>query len=199
MQSAQSHKPKPGKRTVLKITKWALPAIAGLVVLAFLLVPVFVSSGIGKRMIVARINRSVGGRADIGELSMGWLRGITVRQFTYDDRSTGTSVAVKRISTKPHYGSLLRGSLSFGRTVVDEPSVSIDLRSRRLAGSGDGQETTARQKQTAPVVLPVERIDLSVNNGSFKVIDRSGTAVELSDIDSTNRFCRWRYGQQSER
>ena len=63
---------KPGaqlpKKTGRKVLTWALVLVALLVVLAFSLVPGFVSSERGRKMILTRINESVDGKADFADL-----------------------------------------------------------------------------------------------------------------------------------
>ena len=111
--SGQAAKKKSKKRFI----KWLL-AVVCLIVVVFLLVPVFASSGAGRRLILSRINKSLAGEADFADLSVGWWRGVTVEGFRFKDESERTSVTIKEIYTKPHYGSLLLGNLSFGETRV---------------------------------------------------------------------------------
>ena len=131
MQTEKIPKSKPPKKTGRKILKWLLAIVAILIVLVFLLTPVFVSSEKCRRIILSKINKSVEGRTDFADLSMGWRKGIKVADFSFDDSAGQISVRVKQIATKPHYASLLTGSLSFGETLIDEPKIQINLKDQR--------------------------------------------------------------------
>ncbi len=172
--SGQAAKKKSKKRFI----KWLL-AVVCLIVVVFLLVPVFASSGAGRRLILSRINKSLAGEADFADLSVGWWRGVTVEGFRFKDESERTSVTIKEIYTKPHYGSLLLGNLSFGETRVEEPRIDIRLAEGRRAGGEDSVEV-----EVETVVLTVARMDLNVVNGNLRVTDEAGQSAEVSRVNS---------------
>lgn len=178
---------KPGaqlpKKTGRKVLTWALVLVALLIVLAFSLVPGFVSSERGRKMILARINESVDGKADFADLSMSWFSGIKVTDFSFNDSAGQISVEIKRIAAKPRYLAILMGSLSFGETVIDEPKVQINLEGRQ-AKTGQAPAQEAPSGKHKAVGLPVERVDLIVNDGSVKVSGLQSETVELSQISS---------------
>jgi len=172
------------KKSKTRLLKWVLAGAIALILLAVFAVPVFVSSEKGRKIILAKINESVAGKTDFGSLSMSWWKGVKVTDLSFNDDAGGTWVSVKQIATKPHYGSLLLGSLSLGRTVVDEPRVEINL--AKVAppkAEGPGQEVRD-EKKTQAVGLPVKRVALVVNNGNLKVTDAEAETVELSQINS---------------
>jgi len=184
----------PGKARIIRLVS-ALVVI--LMLLTFFLVPIFVSSEKGKTLILARVNEAVDGRTDFADLSMGWFKGVRVDDLSFDDASGRTSIRVKQIATKPHYGSLLTGRLSFGKTVVDQPKVSIKLKDSnsppakkrsvsKAAGFSPVRASSSPdvKSKSQPVKLPIKRIDLVVNDGSLKVADAKTQAVELSGINS---------------
>jgi autotransporter translocation and assembly factor TamB len=76
MRAEKNSKIKPRKRTVTKALKLILAFIVVMIVLVVLLVPAFISSEKGRRMILARINGAIAGRADFADLSMGWFKGL---------------------------------------------------------------------------------------------------------------------------
>lgn len=162
--------------------KWGVLVAAILVLLLFALIPAFVSSGMGRRLILARTNKSIAGRVDFAGLSMSWWKGIRVRKFSFNDDNAGVAVSIRQIDTKPHYASLLLGNFSFGTTVMDEPRVEIDL-TRKPAAEPAVQPAPSVSPQ--PFVLPIDRIGLKVNNGSVKLCDVEGRPVEFTRI-STN-------------
>src|SRR4030042_5173718 len=139
MQTEKKTKTPPRKRTARKILKWPLALVVVLLVLILLLVPALISSGSFRRIILAKINDSVDGRADFADLSMGWLKGVKVEDFSFADNAGLLSVKVRQIATKPHYASIIAGNLSFGQTTIDEPRVEISLR-----------ESTSTARPTVP-------------------------------------------------
>ncbi len=181
MQAEEKAKTKHRKRTARRIVKWILAVVVVLLVLVIVVVPVFISSGSFRRFILAKINSSVAGRADFADLSMGWLKGVKVEDFSFDDAAGLVSVKVKRIATKPHYGSILAGNMSFGQTTIDEPRVEISLKGKPPAAKGPGSQ---------PVPVPVEAggitlvTDVVINDGSVKVTDAHSRTTELSNINS---------------
>ena len=182
MQTEKILKTKVQKKTGRKILKWLLAIVVVLIILAIFLVPVYVSSEGGRRLILAKINGSIAGRTDFADLSMGWLKGIRVADFSFNDNAGQVSVLVKQIATKPHYGSILTGTLSFGETIVDEPKVQVNLKEQQPATGLLSRQL--RGKKPQPFALPIKNIDLVVKNGDFKVTDSKAQTVELSQINS---------------
>jgi len=172
------------KKTVTKVMALALLLLVVLIVLVLLLAPVLVSSGKGRQIILARINSAVAGRTDFADLSMGWFKGIKVADFSFNDNAGQISVQVGQISTKPHYGSLLTGNLSFGQTLIDRPRVEINLKKPQVAKAAPSRQEPAGGRAVQPVVLPVQQIELVVNDGNVKVTDAKSGTVEVSQINS---------------
>ena len=132
-------KTRPRKKSAKRILTLSLGLAIILIILLFLLAPVFISSQSGRRMILAKINSSVAGQANFTDLSMGWLKGITIDEFSFNDDAGGISVQVKQIATKPQYASLLTGGLSLGRTLIDKPNVAINLKEQQPQATGRQQ------------------------------------------------------------
>ena len=176
MRAEKDSRTRPRKKMATRILKLVLALIVVLIVLILFLVPAFVSSGKGRQIILAKINNSIGGRTSFADLSMGWFRGINVADVSFNDSAGQIAVQVKQIATKPHYGSILTGSLSFGETIIDEPKVEINLK--------DLQQEPSAGKRARPVVLPIKRIDLVLNDGNLKVTDPKANTVELSQINA---------------
>ena len=116
MRAENKTKIKPQKKTGTRVLKLALAIIAILIVSVLILVPTLISSAKGRQMILAKINGSIAGKTNFVDLSMGWLKGIKVSDFSFNDNAGQISVQVNEISTKPHYGSILNGNLSFCQT-----------------------------------------------------------------------------------
>lgn len=184
MWTKKTSKVTPRRKTVTRILVLALPLLAVLIVLVLLLAPVFISSGKGRQIILAKINGAVAGQADFADLSMGWLKGIQVADFSFHDNAGQVSVQVGQIATKPHYGSLLTGNLSFGQTLIDKPRVEINLKKEQAAKAAPARRGSVGARAAQPVVLPIQQIELVVNDGNFKVTDAKAGTVEVSRINS---------------
>jgi hypothetical protein len=184
MRTDKNSKVAPRRKTIRRVLAVALPLLAVLIVLVVLLAPVFISSAEGRRLILAKINGSIPGKADFADLSMGWLKGIKVADFSFHDDAGQISVRVGQIATKPDYGSLLMGNLSFGQTVIDKPRVEINLKGRHVTQAKAARQQPAGGRATQPVVLPIRKIDLVLNDGNLKLTDPKSGTVELSRINS---------------
>jgi hypothetical protein len=187
MAEGKKQKPKSGKKTK-RILLLLIFTLLVLVILAFLIIPPLVSSEKGKKLILAKINSSVDGQADFGTLSMSWTKGIKATDITFDDKKGQTSLTVKQIAAKPHYASLLTGNLSFGQTVIDQPRMEIKLKPQTPNGLQAFRRPSEQMGQPAAFALPIKKIDLTINDGSLKVTDRTTQTTELANIDSSLRL-----------
>ncbi len=158
--------------------------LAVLILLVIFLVPAYISSDSGRKIILAKINNALDGQADFTDLSMSWRKGLTITDFRFKDNNNHIAITAKQISTKPHYGSILTGSLSFGRTIIDKPTVEINLKNKSAKKSKAPPQKASLLKAAQPVVLPIRKIDLVINDGNLKVTDRRTQTVELSEINS---------------
>jgi len=184
MQTDTKSKVTPRRKTITRILALALLVLVVLIVLVLLLAPVLVSSAKGRQIILAKINDAVAGRTDFANLSMGWFKGIKVADFSFNDNAGQISVQVGQIATKPHYGSLLMGNLSFGQTLIDKPRVEINLKKPQAAQAAPARQESTAGRAVQPVMLPVQQIELVVNDGNFKVTDAKSGTVEVSQINS---------------
>ncbi len=181
---AAKTKIKPPKKTGTRVLKLTLAIIIILIALVLLLVPALVSSAKARQIILAKINGSIAGETDFTDLSMGWLKGIKVADFSFNDNAGQISVQVREIATKPHYGSLLTGNLSFGQTLIDKPNVQINLKDLQQQKTKSPELKRPAGKEMEPILLPVKRMELVLNDGNFKVTDPKSGTVELSRINS---------------
>jgi hypothetical protein len=182
MQPEKSLKAAPQRKTTKRIIKWILALAVVLIVSAFFIAPALVSSEKGRKKILTKINNTIDGKVDFAGLSMSWWKGIKVTDFSFSDSSGLTFCKIKQITTKPHYCSILLGSLSFGKTVIDGPIVEIKLR-HPLPDKVEGpQQKVSADKKAQPIILPIKKIDLVINEGNLKVTDSKGKTVELSQI-----------------
>jgi len=184
MRDEKNTKTKPRKKTTVRLIKWGLIIVAAFIVLVFLLLPSFISSKIGRRIISAKVNKSINGRADFASLSMSWFKGIKIWNLHFNNNAGWASVQVKQIATKPHYGSILMGNLSFGQTTIDQPMVSLNLKNRPTAPAE--AERPGKPEPAKVMAAPVALVtDVVVNDGSLKVTDSKEKTIEVSQINST--------------
>jgi len=171
----------PQRKTKKVILKLVLALLVVLILLVVFAVPAFVSSESGRKLILTKVNSSLDGQMDFAGFLMGWFKGISVTDFSFIDGAGQTSLKAKQITTKPHYGSILTGGLSFGKTIIDEPKVQINLKAERPVESYNLKKEPPPGKK---VTLPIKKIDLVINDGSLKVTDSKAGVVELSQINS---------------
>ena len=181
MSAEKISKAKPPKKTATKIIKLLLIFVVILIVLVFLLVPAFISSKKGNLFISDKINNSIDGRIDFAGLSMGWFKGVSISSLSFTDNAEKISVQVRQITTKPHYGSILRGNLSFGQTTIDQPKISVNLKDQpenRQESVGVSEPVPTKAGYLALVM------DVVVNDGNLKLTDSKAKTVEFSQINS---------------
>ena len=181
VKTEKKSKSRSRKKTTTRILKLVLLLIVVMIVLVLLLVPAFMSSEKGRRLILAKINDSIAGQTDFADLSMGWFKGVRIADFSFNDSLGQISVQVKQITTKPHYASIVMGNLSFGETTIDQPKVSVNLK---------GQPAAEQEPAGKPEPVPVKAgyialvMDVVINDGNLKVTDSKARTVELSQINS---------------
>ena len=182
-ENSESRPPTKGRK---KRLRWVLAAGAVVIVLVGFFVPVFVSSEAGNKFILAKINDYLPCEMDFGSLSMGWLKGISVTDVSFKDSAGQESVRIKRIVTRPRYGSIILGVLSFGRTVIDEPVVEIGSPKAKKTWAGvETIELSAintrinitsdtSMKTIAVNGLRLKSPQIKIDEGNFSLVSESG-------------------------
>jgi len=184
MAQSKNNKTPGHRQAARKIVKLLAVLAAIVIVLLVFLPPVVISSRKCRAVLLAKINAAVPGKVDFESLSMGWFRGVKVTDLSFDDAGGATSVKVKQIVTRPHYGSLVLGRLSFGRTVIEQPQVRIRLAEPGQKKAAASTNKTSPQVQSEATELPIQRMELVVKDGSLSITDRGGKTVELSEVNS---------------
>jgi len=179
VKTEKKSKAKPRKKTATRILKLVLALIVILILLVLFLVPAFISSGQGRRIILSKINNSIDGRIDFADLSMGWFKGIKVSDLGFKDRVGQVSAQVKQVTTKPHYVSIIMGNLSFGETSIDQPKVYINLQNQPVVEPVVKAQPVPSKAGYIALVM-----DVAINDGNLKVTDSKARTVELSQINS---------------
>jgi len=159
---------------------WIVGGVLGLILAVVLLIPVILSSGGFTRWVQAKISHSTGGQANIGDLSVGWLRGVQVANFSFRGPNGWAEVDIGRITAQPSYRSLLRGTFSMNRAEIDQPHVAVDLRERPPS-------TKAGSSKTGPStdVGDLSRIgDLTIRAGTVQLTSTTGQTMKIANLDS---------------
>ena len=157
---------------------WVLAGMLILLILIVLLIPVALSSQRFTHWLQAKISSSTGGQTDIGDLSVGWFKGVRVADFSFRGQDGWAQVNIDRITSQPSFAGLFSGNLGLDRTVIDQPRVAIDLRNRPPSPP-DGEPTSINMNDLARLN------DVIVRDGSIQLTDTSGRTVQLADFDST--------------
>jgi len=175
---------KPSKKSKRCVILTLIAFFIALVLLLVLLIPAFVSSQKGQKTILAKLNDSISGRVNFTDLSMGWLKGIKITDFSFKDEAGKTSLQIKNLTTKPHYSSLVFGNLSFGKTTLEEPKMSVNLQKQKVNAKKISTPSSHKTTETSGPLLPVSQIDLTINNGNLKVTKGEKTSVAISKFNS---------------
>lgn len=175
-------RPKSGSARIV----WKLMPliVVVLLLLIFLLIPVYISSGSGRQLILSKINRAVPGKADFSDLSMGWLKGVKIADFTFNDLAGQISVRAKQVSTRPRYGALLSGDFALKSTTIDKPRIEINMKDAAAKQPKTPSAPKSAALPSQPATFAVVT-NLLVNDGSLKITDARSRSVELSQINST--------------
>ncbi len=187
MQS-QNEEPGSGKVKKRRRLKWFLIIVVLLLAGLFLLwavVPFYISSKSGEKMIASKINGAIDGEFGFSDLKMGWFSGIDVSDIRYSDENT--DVKVSSVSTRPSYVSLIGGKISLDSTVIREPEVVYNLSEGVVPVvpvGGVGEKTEGKDKAG----IALSRLDLEVSGGNVTINmgDRGGIGqkVEFKNIES---------------
>jgi hypothetical protein len=184
-------KKEPRKKSRLR--KWIIRILVLIilgVLILFFAIPLYLSSNTGRDFIVSRINRSIDGQVQMGDFSIGWFKGIRLEDFHFADNAGTTKVDVKTISTKPSYGSLLRGSLTLGKTLVDQPQVVLNIKEPASVPDTETapEKPAPTKKGKSDLVLPLALIDLEVKQGNATIntqaADQAVRSVHFQNIES---------------
>jgi hypothetical protein len=166
------------KKIIQKIILLISVIIIVLVVCAVLFLPTFVSSKKGNRFVLDQINKRIDGKLNFESLSMSWKKGIQITGLSFRDKADTLSADIENIQMQPHYLSLLTDVPTFGATIIDRPIIEIKIAEQTEKKTQQAAEKSGGHKITLP------QIDLSINDGDFKVTNQAGKTTELSQINS---------------
>ena len=143
--------------------------------------PLYCSSTGFRSLLLARINRFHTGTANYAQLSVGWQKGITISDVSFHEED-GTTFTCKSIASKPKLLPLLRGYLRLGQTIIQEPSLTVDLR-HLSAESPPGAEQPSAPAQSPSSALTLLG-DITVSKGHIQLIDAHGQTITVSNLNA---------------
>lgn len=185
MKNENSEVQPKGKRRTFKIITWVLIGTAGVVLLLFFGIPLYLSSAGGTNLLLGKINESVDGQVEMEDFSIGWFKGVHLTNVSYADTDGTTSIKVDRIETQPQYTSFLGGKVKLGKTVVEKPQIYMKV---SQAAAEERKREKDRQKDEKPSgTFPVDQMNLQVIDGSATIEMLNGTqqTVQFANIAST--------------
>jgi hypothetical protein len=174
------------KKRKSKIWFWILGGAALLILIIFFAVPLFLSSAAGRSLVVSQINQSVDGQVQMDDLSVGWFRGVHLRNVTFDDDQGNTSVQVERIETQPQLTALLGGRVKLGKTVIENPRVYLRVPPPEARAAEAAREERTETRRDGRPQLPVNQIDLEVVDGqaTIEIAGQPEQRVSFTNIAS---------------
>lgn len=170
------------RKTLKRIIQVILGLFVILLIFIVFAVPAILSSNKFRQVILSKINASGAGKAEFSDLSVGWLSGVRIDDFSYVDKTDWISVKVKNISTQPHYGALLAGNFNFGQTQIDSPQVVINMNNKPPAAVQSAAETNPTGG-TEPLKYALAT-NIRLKDGSVKLTGADSKTVELAQINS---------------
>ena len=169
MEAASDHEKNPPKRSRrFRVFKWILIAAAGVVLAIIVILPAYLSSPSGKKLILSKISRAVDGEVDAKTLSVGWFKGIRLTDLTFSDDKGMMSVSVRKISAKPQLMAMLRGNLALGKTLLDAPKAVINIEDPQ-ARSQSSKPSKSDEGAGGGAALGLAMLDLEVKEGSATI------------------------------
>ncbi len=154
------------------------------VAVVLLLLPAFISSERGNRIILERINTAVDGTAHFEDLSMGWRSGIRILNLSFETANGDLSVKADEFSTIPSYMPLLRGHISVGKTMLIKPQISVALDEQPEEDRVEAARDIPQKSDGIPQI-PIQKVDIHIAEGVV-VVSQAGnllTKAENINID----------------
>lgn len=170
-------------RKGLKVVMGCLGVLAGLVLLFFFGVPIYLSSSAGTNFLLRKVNQTVDGQVRMDDFSLGWFKGVKLKNVSYADSAGNASIQVQQIETHPRYLSLLGGKVKLGKTLIDSPQVYLKI---PAIEKQTGQIDKSASIEKAPPAFPLNQIDLKLINGNatIELLDGAPQKVAFTNIAS---------------
>ncbi len=190
-------------RAFARTVKWMTASVAGLFVIAFLLLQIpSIQNYIGQR-IIASIANDLNTRITVSELAFNF-HSARLSQLTLYDRENDTLLSTERLLLHYELLPMLSNNFHFGEIIIDRPSVHLKRNSDSVEnyaflmeyfGGGTKEAPAGKNQRRSNGRLKIKSIGIS--NASFRTDDRvSGASfsyhddflrLELSRVDLENK------------
>lgn len=174
--------PAPRRRRWLRVVLVLLVLLVIGLALLVALAPTLLSTTPGKNLAMSIVNKSLNGRAELADWSIGWTSGVSITELkVYESTPQGDRLvlAVGRISTPLSLVGLARGNFDLGETVIE----SLNLISCVVDQNG----VTNYQKlfKTDPSVSSTSTTSTSNAAGAASPLPDIKGSVRITDLRGT--------------
>jgi hypothetical protein len=173
-----------------KVFLWMMLFLCLFFLVPFFAIPAYLSSDSGKNLILSKVNSAIDGKVGVDSLSMSWFEGVKADKLNFTNNAGTTKMTAEQIAARPSYLALIGGRVVIDEATIDKPYVTINLgekQTHKTEQSSTGSKSAAAEKPAVPV-LPLDRLNLTINNGNFKIsaLDENQNiqTLELRDINS---------------
>lgn len=156
----------------LRVFKWASIVSVIITLAVLIIVPMYVSSSAGKKLVVSKINDSVKGKVEFKNLSMGWFRGISLENLSFKDTTGQTSIDIKKLKTKPSYLALLSGNISLSDTEMSKPDIMVKFDRGQESGTLHASATEISGMNIKATDEGLTSIKLDIKGGNIAIAPR---------------------------
>ena len=87
--------------------------------------PSILSSGLGRSIIVGKINNSLSGSLSIENCDLGWSQGLSCNRVVYEDSQQGIRVDIAGVTCSQGLIALLIAPMNLGTVIVDKPLLAL--------------------------------------------------------------------------
>jgi hypothetical protein len=157
---------------------------------AFAFLPAFLSSPLGRPLLLGYVNRQLNGRAQIRHCSLGWFSGMRIDGLVIFDINGRQILQASRVTSGLRFLNLLRGDLHCGRVQID----GLDLLISRQENGLLNWQSLVRPDSPwrSPGLLASITGELFVSDASATFEDHAGgLAVYLRSINAFLKLEPW--------
>lgn len=166
-QNADTAKAVTTKKRLMRRLAGGLGLIAAAMMIVVCIAPTLLSTSRGQALLQRQLNALVEGHLTFARLALGWLSGIEVRQLAFDSPDGATQVRIDRLAVQPRWLALLGGTVDLGKTVIDQPNVSIQV--APPSEKTPLPEGAPRPAPTGPLFIPAHRMNLTITDGNVQI------------------------------
>ncbi len=175
----------PRPRRVRRFAITGLLILLLLAVLLMLLLPTLLSTGPGTAFALGFVNRSIKGKVAVGDLSLSWMSGVSLRGLEVFDPSGAKALSVKRIEAPGlKLLDILRGDRALGEVKIIDTEASLERGPQGKLNLAAAFEPRQPSAQAAPPGRPLDGLSLKVEmtNARATYVQSGADAVAVTDL-----------------